>query len=133
MSDPLLDRVLAADRDLITHLGIEVVEVGAGSVTLAGRPSPALVNSAGVVHGSYAFALIDTAAAYALAAGGIHAVTIGSHVTFSRPVPVQAEIRARARVEAAGRRLAHLRGEVIADGRTAVLATLQFMVVDSRV
>lgn len=129
----LLERVLAADADLIAHFGIEVVSVDSDAATLRGRPSPALVNSAGLVHGSYGFALLDTAAAYALAARDIHAVTIGSHVTFSRPVRSAADIVATVTVHTAGRSLANLHGELTADGRTAMLATLQFAVVDQRV
>ncbi len=129
----LLERVLAADVDLIAHFGIEVVSVDAAAATLRGRPGPALVNSAGLVHGSYGFALLDTAAAYALAARDIHAVTIGSHLTFSRPIGVDAEILASVVVETAGRTLANLRGTLTADGKTAMLSTLQFAVVAQRV
>jgi uncharacterized protein (TIGR00369 family) len=129
----LLERVLAADVDLIAHFGIEVVSVDAEIAMLRGRPNSGLVNSAGLVHGSYGFALLDTAAAYALAARDIHAVTIGSHVTFSRPVGVGAEILASVVVETAGRTLANLRGTLTADGKTAMLATLQFAVVPQRV
>lgn len=129
----LLERVLAADVELIAHFGIEVVSVDGEAATLTGRPSSALVNSAGQVHGSYGFALLDTAAAYALAARDIHAVTIGSHVTFSRPIRADSDILATVAVKTAGRTLANLRGTLTADGRTAMLATLQFAVVEQRV
>lgn len=129
----LLERVLAADAELMAHFGIEVVSIDTAAATLRGRPAPALVNSAGLVHGSYGFALLDTASAYALAAREVHAVTIGSHVTFSRPITADADIRASVLVETAGRTLANLRGAITADGRTAMLATLQFAVVSDRV
>jgi uncharacterized protein (TIGR00369 family) len=129
----LLERVLAADSDLIAHFGIEVVSVDGEAATLRGHPTPALVNSAGLVHGSYGFALLDTAAAYALAARDIHGVTIGSHLTFSRPISAGADILATVAVRTAGRTLANLRGTLTADGKTAMLATLQFAVVEQRV
>ncbi|MDH4117205.1 MAG: PaaI family thioesterase [Acidimicrobiia bacterium] len=128
----LLEKVMHADREFLDAFGIDVVEVAPGHVALRGRPSPALVNSAGVVHGSYAFALLDTAAAYALAARDVHAVTIGTHVVFSRPVAPEASIMATADVVTAGRTLATVRAALSADDRVAALATLQFKVVTDR-
>lgn len=128
MTDSLLDRVLAADVAMLDHLGIEVIDADGERVVLRGRPHEDLHNSFDIVHGSHAFALMDTAAAYALAARDIHAATIGSHVTFARPVVADAEIVTTARVMTAGRTLATVRAEVTVDGRRAALATFQFAV-----
>jgi uncharacterized protein (TIGR00369 family) len=128
MTDRLIDRVLAADTALLDHFGCDVVEVSVEKAVLSGAPSPALANSVGVVHGSYAFALMDTAAAYALAAREIHAVTVGSHVSYARPVAVGAEIEAEARVQTAGRTLATVRSELTVDGGIAAIGTFEFVV-----
>jgi len=128
MIDPLLERVMAADAEMLGHLGIEVTEASADLVVLRGNPNRALRNSFDVVHGSHVFALMDTAAAYALASRGIHAATIGAHVTFSRPVVAGSDIMATATVMTAGRTLATVRGDVKADGRIASVATFQFAV-----
>lgn len=129
MIHPLLEHVLQDDVDLLERLGIEVVDHGPEQVVVRGRPHLALTNSHDVVHGSHAFALMDTAAAYALAARGVHAATIGSHLTLSRPVIVGAEILATARVITAGRTLASAKAELTVDGRPAAFGTFQFAVV----
>jgi len=125
---PLLDEIEAADRAMLAHLGLAVRRASEEEVVLHGDPHPDLQNSFDIVHGSHAFAALDTAAAYALAARGIHAATIGSHITFSRPVSSGAEVVATARVVTAGRTLATVRAELTADGRLAALGTFEFKV-----
>jgi uncharacterized protein (TIGR00369 family) len=127
-SDSLLDRVLNADVAMLERLGLSLAEASEDHVIIHGDPHPDLQNSFDIVHGSHAFAALDTAAAYALAARGIHAATIGSHVTFSRPVSAGAEVVATARVVTAGRTLATVRAELTVDGRIAALGTFEFKV-----
>ncbi len=131
MSNSLLERVLAADGVMLERLGIELVSATKEGVTLRGRPHSDLHNSFGIVHGSHAFALMDTAAAYALAAREIHAATIGSHMTLARPVTADVEVMAHAQVMTAGRTLATVRAEVTVDKKLAGLATFQFAVRDT--
>ena len=131
MNDSLLERVLAADEEMLERLGIELVSATEERVTLRGRPHPDLHNSFGIVHGSHAFALMDTAAAYALAVREIHAATIGSHISLTRPVTTDVEVMAHAQVMTAGRTLATVRAELTVDGKLAALATFQFAVRDA--
>ena len=125
---PLLDRVLEADIAMLDHLGLSVRESSEDGVVIHGDPHPEMNNSFGVVHGSHAFAAMDTAAAYALAARGIHAATIGSHVAFTRPVSACTEIVATGTVITAGRTLATVRTELTVDGKIAALGTFEFSV-----
>ena len=74
----LLERVIAQDAALLELYRITVLESGEGTCTLQASPRPELVNSAGVTHGSLAFPLADTAAAYAMASRDLHAVTINA-------------------------------------------------------
>lgn len=125
---PLLDEVLRADVAMLDWLGLAVLQSSEERVVMKGDPHPDLHNSFDIVHGSHAFAAMDTAAAYALAARGIHAATIGSHVSFSRPVLAGAAVVAIGTVITAGRTLATVRTELTVDGKLAALGTFQFAV-----
>lgn len=125
---PLLDEVLAADAAMLERLGLSLRASSEAGVVIRGEPHPDLHNSFDIVHGSHAFAAMDTAAAYALAARGIHAATIASHVTFSRPVSTGVEVIATGTVVTAGRTLANVRTELTAGGKLAALGTFQFSV-----
>ena len=66
--------LLAGDR-VAAHLGIEVVDVGAGRATLRMRITAEMLNGVGTVHGGVVFSLADIA--YACACNSHGEVTVG--------------------------------------------------------
>ena len=102
----LLERVIAHDAALLGLYRITVVDAGDGGCTLEASPRAELVNSAGVTHGSLAFTIADTAAAYAMASRGLHAVTINAAMSYTAPARHDEVLTAHASIRTAGRRLA---------------------------
>jgi acyl-CoA thioesterase len=133
MTEPLIDRVIRADAQLIEHMGIRVAETGHGTCALVATPRSELINSVGMVHGGFVFTLADTAAAYALACRDIHGITISSHLAFTRSGRIGEEVRADAKVETAGRRIATVSVKVTSWERLLAHGTIQFSVVEPRV
>ena len=128
----LVDEVITADLALLDTFGLVVSEVGEERCVIAATARPELVNSTGVVHGGLAFMLADTASAYALAARDVHALTIGSHLAFTRPARSGEEIRAEAIVETVGRRVATVSVRVTSWDRLLAHGTFQFAVAEDR-
>lgn len=128
---PLLDRVIAQDAALLDLYRITVVEAGNGSCVLTSTPRPELVNSAGVTHGSLAFTLADTAAAYAMASRGLHAVTINAAISYTGPAKSGDVLVAMAAIKTAGRRLAAVQAQVSSGDRLVAHGTYQFSILDT--
>ena len=126
---PLLDQVIAHDSALLDLYRIRVVETGDGECTLAATPRAELVNSVGVTHGSLAFTLADTAAAYAMASRELHAVTINAAISYTGPARQDETLTAHARIKSAGRRLAVVQAEVLSADRVVAHGTFQFSIV----
>jgi uncharacterized protein (TIGR00369 family) len=130
MSDDttLLERVIAQDAALLELYRITVAESGDGTCTLQSTPRAELVNSAGVTHGSLAFTLADTAAAYAMASRDLHAVTINAAISYTGPAKQDETLTAHATIKTAGRRLAAVQAEVLSGDRVVAHGTFQFSV-----
>jgi uncharacterized protein (TIGR00369 family) len=124
----LLERVIAHDASLLDLYRIEVVQTGDGACTLSATPRAELVNSAGVTHGSLAFTLADTAAAYAMASRELHAVTINAAMSYTAPARSDETLTARAEIRTAGRRLAAVQAEVHSGDRMVAHGTFQFSI-----
>lgn len=124
----LLDRVIAHDAALLDLYRIDVVEAGNGVSKLSATPRAELVNSAGVTHGSLAFTLADTAAAYAMASRDLHAVTINAAMSYTAPARSDETLTARAEIRTAGRRLAAVQAEVHSADRMVAHGTFQFSI-----
>lgn len=79
------------------NLGIEILDVGPGTATLAMAVKDTMVNGHDTAHGGYIFALADTAFAYACNSYGL--VTVAAHcsITFIRPGTRGARMIAEAR------------------------------------
>jgi uncharacterized protein (TIGR00369 family) len=113
-------------------LAFELVEVGDGLAVFEGRPSEALLNPMGLVHGGWALTLIDSATGCAamtlLPAGGGY-TTIETKVNFSRPILRDTGlVRAEGRVLASGRRIisadariSDARGRLLAHGTSTLM------------
>jgi acyl-CoA thioesterase len=132
VTSTLIDVVVAADDELLAHLGIRVASLEDGRCVLESTARSHAVNSAGVVHGSHLFALADTAAAYAIATRGIHAVTIGSSLAFTRPAKAGDEITAEATVETVGNSFATASAQVKSWDRVVAHGVFSFAVVENR-
>jgi acyl-CoA thioesterase len=128
----LLERVIAQDSALLELYRITVVDSGDGACTLSATPRPELVNSAGVTHGSLAFTLADTAAAYAMASRGLYALTINAAISYAGPARQEEILTARASIKTAGRRLAAVQAEVHSATRLVAHGTFQFSILQSR-
>lgn len=66
-------------------LGIELLEVGPGFSRLALTVRQDMVNGHGILHGGFAFALCDSAFAFACNAYNEVAVAAGCEITFTAP------------------------------------------------
>lgn len=66
-------------------LGIEIVEVGPGTATLAMAVRDDMLNGHATAHGGYIFALADSAFAYACNSDGMTTVAQHCSITFVRP------------------------------------------------
>ncbi len=124
----LLERVVAQDAALLELYRITVVESGDGTCTLQATPRPELINSAGVTHGSLAFTLADTAAAYAMASRDLPAVTINAAISYTGPAKQDETLTAHAEIKTAGRRLAAVQAEVMSADRVVAHGTFQFSI-----
>jgi acyl-CoA thioesterase len=69
-------------------LGIELVEVHAGTCVLRMQVRPDMVNGFGVAHGGISFSLADSVFAFACNSRGRHAVSIHCSIEHSAPVQV---------------------------------------------
>jgi acyl-CoA thioesterase len=67
------------------ELGMEIVDVGPGTATLAMTLSEAMVNGHDTAHGGYIFTLADSAFAFACNSYGEQAVAAHCSITFIRP------------------------------------------------
>lgn len=65
-------------------LGIELLQIEAGSCTLQLMVRPEMLNGFELLHGGVAFALADSAAAFAANAHGRKAVSIDSQMTYAK-------------------------------------------------
>ena len=126
--DDLLERVIAHDAALLDLYRMAVVETGDGYCALSATPREELVNSAGVTHGSLAFTLADTAAAYAMASRGLHAVTINAAMSYTAPARSDEILSVRAEIRTSGRRLAAVQAEVHSGERMVAHGTFQFSI-----
>ncbi len=129
---PLLAEVLAADETMLAHFGMEFVEAGDGRAVIRAHPRPEFVNSLGIAHGSLAFTLADTAAAYAMSSRGLHAATVNGNMAFTGPINEGVEAVATAEITSAGRTLATVTSTVTCEDRVVGHATFQFYILTNR-
>jgi acyl-CoA thioesterase len=85
----------AADRSS-QHLGIEILDVGAGRARARMVVADTMVNGHGLAHGGYVFLLADTAFAFACNTHGVVTVAAAADVVFVAPARVGDELVADA-------------------------------------
>ena len=109
------------DGDAFTRwLGAELVAIAPGACTLRMRVREEMVNGFGVAHGAIAFALADSATAFASNTHGTVTVSVENAVTYPMPVRVGDLLTATAEEESAGARLAFYRVVVRNQGGAVV-------------
>lgn len=100
-------RASFARQGLMTHLGAELIEVGAGTCAISCRPRPELSQQHGYVHAGVVAAIADSAAGYAamsLTPEGSEVLTVEFKLNLLAPAAGDLLI-ARGRVLRAGRTL----------------------------
>jgi uncharacterized protein (TIGR00369 family) len=100
-------------------LSFWLTEVGEGSAVFEGEPGAHLLNPLGIVHGGWAFTLIDSAtgcAAHTLLPAGVGYTTIETKVNFSRAIRADTgRVRCEGRVINQGRQI--ISAEAVVKGR----------------
>jgi LAO/AO transport system kinase len=107
----LLERLMARDA-FARHLGLELLEAGEGTATVAMRVRPEHINFWDSCHGGAIFSLADTALGLACNSHGSIAALIDSHMTFSVAVKAGERLVARAEEVSRTRKLGVYRMEV---------------------
>jgi acyl-CoA thioesterase len=74
-----------AEDDASSGLGMEIVDVGPGSATLAMTVKPHMVNGQRIAHGGFIFLLADSTFAFACNSRNERAVAAQCDITFIRP------------------------------------------------
>ncbi|HMX41770.1 MAG TPA: hydroxyphenylacetyl-CoA thioesterase PaaI [Saprospiraceae bacterium] len=102
-------------------LGIELVQVGAGTCTLRMQVRGEMLNGFGVAHGGITFSLADSAFAFASNSRGQHALSVHCGVQHTAPVREGDTLTATAEEDHLGAKLANYsvrvenqRGETVA-------------------
>ncbi len=93
-------------------LGIEVIELTESASTCRMTVREEMVNAFGVAHGAIAFALADSAFAFACNTSGTVTVAIENSIAYPAPVYPGDVLTAVASEEASSRRLGYYRAEV---------------------
>ncbi len=109
---PRIAQVISLDQDILSSFAMTVHTALDGVCIIDCVVPQQLVNAAGFAHGSLAFALLDTACAYALGSLEVQGVTINANTTYVRGAQAGSELRGRVEVVSRGRRVATLTGEV---------------------
>ena len=116
--DAIVRKMMAADAAILDRLGIRLVSVMEGAVSLAMTIDDTMINSQDCCHGGYLYTLADTAAAYAAATIGGAPGTVDATIAYLRPVPEGSTVSATATVIRAGSRIGHAEVRVAdEDGR----------------
>lgn len=109
---------LAADQGIVECFGMSVLRAEDGICEIQAIVPQKLVNAAGFAHGSMAFALLDTACAYALGSLEVQGVTVNANTTYVKGAGAGANMYATVEVVSRSRRVASLRGEAFIEDDT---------------
>jgi len=122
-------RAVAADElprpPLVTLLGFRFTVLERGHVTVVGDPRESFYNGAGVIHGGWSAALLDTAlgcAVHSTMPAGRAFTTLELTVNLTRPLRQEVgEVRCEAKVLHVGNRVATAEARIV-DGRGKIYA-----------
>ena len=106
---------LTADQGIFDTFGLTVLSIADGVSELSCLVPETLINAKGFAHGSIAFAVMDTACAYALRSVGVSGVTTHGDTHFVRGAGAGDRLYVRVEVISRSKRIATLRGETFLD------------------
>ena len=108
-------QLIQGDTTIRENFGIEVLSADAGNAELVLVVTDAWVNAAGFTHGSVAYAMMDSACAYACASLDVLGLTTSGNVTYVRGSQAGVRLRATAKVVSQSRRVMTFTTEVVDD------------------
>ena len=104
------------DKDRYSQqLGMQIVHIELGAAVVQMTITPDMCNGFDIAHGSIAYALADSAAAFAANTYDGIAVTVDNRIAYHAPITKGATIIASASQRSRSRRLAHYEVEVTCD------------------
>ncbi len=109
---PTARKLVEADQSVQSLYGYEVISATGGVCELSLKVRPEWINGAGFTHGSVAYALMDSACAYAGASTDSLGVTTSGNITYVRGVKSGERLRTVATVKSQGRRVVSFVAEV---------------------
>jgi len=126
-------QLIQGDTTIRENFGIEVLSADAGNAELVLVVTDAWVNAAGFTHGSVAYAMMDSACAYACASLDVLGLTTSGNVTYVRGSQAGVRLRATAKVVSQSRRVMTFTTEVV-DEQQRLLAhgSFVFQLVEKR-
>ncbi len=120
---PRIVDVMHRDGSILETFGARVERAWGGECMMQATVPAALVNAADFAHGAVAFALLDTACAYALGSIDLSGVTLNANTSYVRGARAGSTLTAQVSVVSQTRRIATLRGEVhLLEAHAPVLA-----------
>jgi len=133
IQQPATQQLIKNDKAIRENFGIEVISVQEGSALLELTVVKAWVNAAGFTHGSVAYAMMDSACAYACASLDVLGLTTSGNVTYVRGSEAGARLRATAKVVSQSRRVMTFTSEVVDDQeRLLAHGSFVFQLVEKR-
>ncbi|NCF44041.1 MAG: hotdog fold thioesterase [Proteobacteria bacterium] len=123
---PSAQELIDSDKSVREYFAIQVLQAADGECRLSANVQQGWLNGAGFVHGSVAYALMDSASAYACASKGVRGLTINGTVTYVRGSQAEEELFATAKVLSQSRRVMSLSAEV-ANAQGQLLAHGSFL------
>ena len=109
---PNTTSLMQRDQSVLELFGISVQQAHDGHCRLHAQVTEQLVNGAGFAHGALAFALLDTACAYAVASLETLGVTVNANVSYVKGSQQGDQLDAQVSVVSRSKRLLTLTGEV---------------------
>lgn len=111
-------------QDLYSQqLGMHIVSVDLGQAVVDMTVEPSMCNGFNIAHGSIAYALADSAAAFAANTHDGIAVTVDNRIAYHAPIKRGAVISATATERSRSRRLAHYEVKVMCED--TLVATME--------
>ena len=111
----LLEELIQGDTNVRDKFALEVLSAHDGACELAMVVSSGWVNAAGFTHGSVAYAMMDSACAYACASLDVLGLTTSGNVTYVRGSQAGVRLRATAKVVSQSRRVMTFTTDVVDD------------------
>ena len=124
--NPDAQGLIQSDLSVRQRLGITVLSAQDGECQLRAKIDEGWLNGAGFIHGSIAYALMDSASAYACASQGVRGVTTNGNITYVKGARAETTLVARSQVVSQSRSVMSLTA-TIHDAGEQLLAQGNFL------